>query len=83
MIFDLLHAACVRPARLWLQATVILPAQCMPQIQNEGVTRKMVRAGSKTGSKRMICLFSVAGLREPGLYYSRCFTLSARVLLVP
>ena len=27
----------------------------------------MVRPGSKTGSKRMICLSSVAGLREPGL----------------
>ena len=58
----------MRAARWALASdTVILPAQRMPQIQTEGVTRKMVRAGSKTGSKRMICLSSVAGLREPGL----------------
>ena len=58
----------MRAARWALASgTVILPAQCMPQIQTEGVTRKTVRAGSKTGSKRMICLSFVAGLREPGL----------------
>ena len=58
----------MRAARCALASgTVILPAQCMPQIQTEGVTRKMVRAGSKTGSKRMICLSFVVGLREPGL----------------
>jgi hypothetical protein len=37
-------------ATRWALASsiVILPAQSMPQIQTEGVTRKMVRAGSKT-----------------------------------